>query len=185
MSEAQIKKRIGEPMTNFDLEKYLSVQPSDIIKYSELSDYKQIEDLLPKDGDFKVLLIEDKYNSGHFVGLFRFGKTLEYFNSYGEKYDTDWKFIPRMVRVILGQATNDLTRLFKDAAKRGFKIVWNRKRIQKLDPKIQTCGRFVVMRRHLSQMGFRDLDDFLNRMEQLRDLNGGKSHDWVAAKYVD
>jgi hypothetical protein len=81
MIEAQIKKRIGEPMTNFDLEKYLSVQPSDIIKYSELSNYKQIEDLLPKDGDFKVLLIEDKYNSGHFVGLFRFGKTLEYFNS--------------------------------------------------------------------------------------------------------
>jgi len=37
----------------------MSVQPNgDIIKYSELSDYKQIEDLLPKDGDFRVLLIE-------------------------------------------------------------------------------------------------------------------------------
>ena len=94
MSDTEINKRIAVPMTNFDLEKYLEIDPSDIIKYSELSNYKSIQELLPEKDSFKVLLIEDKQNSGHFVGLFRFDKTIEYFNSYGAKWDTDWRFIP-------------------------------------------------------------------------------------------
>lgn len=191
MTDKSIKERIGIPMTNFDLEKYLAINPSDLIKYSELSDYKSIEELLPKDDSFKVLLIEDKYNSGHFVGLFRFGKTIEYFNSYGEKYDTDWKFIPKMVRRILGQATNDLTRLFKKAKNDGFNVVWNNKKLQVLGDKIQTCGRYVVMRRHLGQMGFTKLEDFIQKLDALREhnknANGGKlpSYDWIVSKYID
>mgnify|MGYP003649581326 CR=1 FL=1 len=188
MSEPEIQKRIGEPMTNFDLEKYLEINPSDIIKYSELSDYHSIEQLLPKKDSFKVLLIEDKTNSGHFVGLFRFDKTIEYFNSYGAKWDTDWRFIPRMVRIILGQATNDLTRLFTQAKKDGFNVVWNKKRLQKLSPTIQTCGRFVAMRRHLGQMGY-TLPQFQKEIENLRDKNTKKGEkrktaDWVVSKYI-
>jgi len=188
MSEEEIQKRIGEPMSNFDLEKYLEINPSDIIKYSELSNYDSIQQLLPKDDSFKVLLIEDKPNSGHFVGLFRFGKTIEYMNSYGAKWDTDWRFIPRMVRLILGQATNDLTRLFDKAKKDGFSVVYNKKRLQKLDPKIQTCGRFVAMRRHLGKMGY-NLTQYQQEIENLRDKNTKegekrKSADWVVAKYI-
>lgn len=189
MSEAEIQKRISEPMTNFDLEKYLEIEPSDIIKYSELSDYHSIQQLLPDNDSFKVLLIEDKNNSGHFVGLFRFDKTIEYFNSYGAKWDTDWRFIPRMVRLILGQATNDLTRLLDKAKKEGFTVVYNKKRLQKLSPKIQTCGRFVALRRHLGQMGY-TLPQFQKEIENLRDKNTKdgekrKSADWVAAKYIE
>jgi hypothetical protein len=190
MAETSIKKRIAEPMTNFDLEKYLGINPSDLIKYSELSNYKSIEELLPEKDSFKVLLIEDKYNSGHFVGLFRFDKTIEYFNSYGEKYDTDWRFIPKMVRRILGQATNDLTRLFKKAKADGFNVVWNSKKLQELNDKIQTCGRYVVMRRHLGQMGFTKLEDFIQKLDDLRNHNKKKdgtlpSYDWVVSKYID
>ena len=189
MSDTEINKRIAVPMTNFDLEKYLEIDPSDIIKYSELSNYKSIQELLPEKDSFKVLLIEDKQNSGHFVGLFRFDKTIEYFNSYGAKWDTDWRFIPRMVRVILGQATNDLSRLFDKAKKDGFEVVYNRKRLQKLSPTIQTCGRFVAMRRHLGQMGY-TLSQFQNEIENLRDKNTKdgekrKSADWVVAKYIE
>jgi hypothetical protein len=190
MAETSIKKRIAEPMTNFDLEKYLGINPSDLIKYSELSNYKSIEELLPEKDSFKVLLIEDTYNSGHFVGLFRFDKTIEYFNSYGEKYDTDWRFIPKMVRRILGQATNDLTRLFKKAKADGFNVVWNSKKLQELNDKIQTCGRYVVMRRHLGQMGFTKLEDFIQKLDDLRNHNKKKdgtlpSYDWVVSKYID
>jgi hypothetical protein len=189
MSESEIQERITKPMTNFDLEKYLGINPSDIIKYSDLSDYDSIQQLLPKDDSFKVLLIEDKLNSGHFVGLFRFGKTIEYFNSYGAKWDTDWRFIPRMIRTILGQATNDLTRLLDKAKKDGFTVVYNKKRLQKLSPKIQTCGRFVAMRRHLGLMGY-TLPQFQAELEKLRDKNTPKgqkrkTNDWVVAKYIE
>ena len=187
-----IQKRISEPMSNEDLEKYLSVKPSDIMKYADLSKYQSIEQLLPKDGDFQIILIEDKQNSGHWVSVARYGKTIEYFNSYGAKWDTDWRFIPRIVRIILGQNTNDLTRLFNKAEKDGYKVVWNKKRLQKLSPAIQTCGRWVVFRRHLAQMGY-TLPEFQKKIEMLRDENTpirGKSKgvrptaDWVVSKYI-
>lgn len=187
-----IQKRISEPMSNDDLEKYLSVKPADIMKYADLSNYKTIEELLPKDGDFQIILIEDKQNSGHWVSVARYGKTIEYFNSYGSKWDTDWRFIPRMVRIILGQNTNDLTRLFKKAVKDGYKVVWNKKRLQKLSPAIQTCGRWVVFRRHFAQMGY-TLTEFQKKIDMLRDENTptkGKNKgvrptgDWVVSKYI-
>ena len=192
MTETEIQNRISKPMSNEDLEKYLSVKPSDIMKYADLSNYQTIEQLLPKDGDFQIILIEDKQNSGHWVSVARYGKTIEYFNSYGSKYDTDFRFIPRIVSIILGQNTSDLTRLFKQAEKDGFKVVWNKKRLQKLSPDIQTCGRHVVFRRHLAQMGY-TLPEYQDKIEKLRDENTptrGKnkgirpSADWIVSKYI-
>jgi hypothetical protein len=43
-----IQKRIEQPMSNEDLEKYLAVRPEDIIKYSELSNYRTIQELFLK-----------------------------------------------------------------------------------------------------------------------------------------
>ena len=64
-----IQKRIEQPMSNEDLEKYLAVKPEDIIKYIELSNYNTIQQLLPKEDDFKIILIEEKQNFGHFVSV--------------------------------------------------------------------------------------------------------------------
>ncbi len=189
---AEIQNRISTPMSNEDLERYLSVKPSDIMKYADLSKYKTIEQLLPNDGDFQIILIEDKKNSGHWTSVARYGKTIEYFNSYGTKYDTDWRFIPRLVRIVLGQNTNDLTRLFKQAENDGFKVVYNKKRFQKLSPNIQTCGRHIIFRRHLGQIGY-NLKEYQDLMEKLRDVNTPKqgkskgvrpSADWIVSKYV-
>jgi len=187
-----IEKRIQTPMSNDELEKYLAVRPEDIIKYSELSNYHTIQQLLPKEDDFKIILIEEKQNYGHFVSVQRQGKTIIYMNPYGSKWDTDIRFIPRLVRIILGQNTKDLTRLFKQAEKDGFKVEYNRKRLQKLSPKIMTCGRHVVFWRHFSLMGY-TLSQYHDKMEELRDENTptkGKNKgvrptaDWVVAKYV-
>ena len=183
-----VLERIGKPMSNADLEKYLDVKPHDIMKYSKLSDYKTIEELLPKDGDFQIILIEDKYNSGHWVSVERKGKVINYFNSYGAKEDTDWRFIPRMIRIILGQNTNDLTRLFKEAESRGYKIERNSKRLQKLDDKIMTCGRWVVFWRHLSKMGY-TMKQFQAQVDKLREdekkASGTKpTGDYIVSKYV-
>mgnify|MGYP001403227573 CR=1 FL=1 len=112
-------------------------------------------------------MIEEKQNFGHFVSVQRQGKVITYFNSYGAKWDTDWRFIPRLVRIILGQNTNDLTRLFKQAEKDGFKVEYNKKRLQKLSPKIMTCGRWVVFWRHFSQMGY-TLSQFQKKVEELQ-----------------
>ena len=153
-SEEAIIARISKPMSDADLEQYNGVKAEDIIKYSQLKTYESITDLLPEDKSFRIILIEDKLNSGHFVCVMRYGDTIEFFNSYGGKPDADWKFINRMIRVILGENTNELTRLFKDADKKGFQTIHNTVRLQKLSSKIETCGRWCVLRIEMMRLGY-------------------------------
>jgi hypothetical protein len=183
MDPTEIKARVGKPMTNDDLERNIGVKPEDIIKYSSLSDYKDIQELLPAAECFKIILIEDKYNSGHWVCIMRRGKTIEYFNSYGAKWDTDWKFINRMMRIILGQETNEMTRLMDKATADGFTVCWNRNRFQKLGGNVQTCGRWVTMRIETFKMGY-NLEEFKELMEKLKKEVGGRSADFAVAAYV-
>ena len=43
-----------------------------IIKYSELSQYNTLSELLPELIDYVVILYEDHHNSGHWVGLLKY-----------------------------------------------------------------------------------------------------------------
>lgn len=178
----EIKQRVSKPLTDGDLERLIGIKSDDILKYSDLSGYAKIEDLLPSDNSFRIFLIEDKYNSGHWVCVMRYGDTIEYFNSYGCKWDTDWRFINKMIRVILGENTNEMTRLMDQAKKDGWKTVWNKHRFQKLDNKVQTCGRWCVMRIELMKMGY-NLPEFYDFIKHQEKALKEKS-DFVVAKYV-
>jgi hypothetical protein len=178
----EIKQKISIPLSDADLERHLGVKPEEIIKYSELKNYNDITDLLPDEKSFKIILIEDSYNSGHWVGVMRYGKTCEYFNSYGAKWDTDWKFISRMKRLILGQSTNEMTRLMDKAEKEGWNVVWSKHRFQKLNGNIQTCGRWVILRISMMLMGF-SLSEFDTFIKKQKKETGGSS-DYIVTKYV-
>jgi hypothetical protein len=180
--DKQIQERISIPLTDGDLEKHTGIKAGDIIKYSDLKNFNKIEDLLPKDKSAVVILIEDKYNSGHWVCVMRYGKTIEYFNSYGAKWDTDWKFVNKMMRIILGEGTNEMTRLMDNAEKDGWNVVWNKKRFQKLSGRIQTCGRWCVFRIETMKMGFNN-EEFHELVRKCKKETGGSS-DFVVAKYV-
>lgn len=179
---ATIQSRISKPLTDGDLERHLGVKPSEIIKYSDLDNYKDITDLLPTDKSFKIILIEDSYNSGHWVGVMRYNKTIEYFNSYGAKWDTDWKFINKMRRLILGQSTNEMTRLCEKASKDGWNVIWNKNRFQKIGSQIQTCGRWVILRISMMLMGY-NLQEFADFIKKQKEDLGEKS-DFVVSKFV-
>jgi hypothetical protein len=185
---ATIQARIKKPMTDGDLEKYTGVKKEDIIKYADLKNYPKITDLLPDEKDFRIILIEDKYNSGHWVCVMRNGNNIEYFNSYGAKYDYEWKFINRMMRVCLGEDTNEMTRLMEQAEKDGFKIDYNKHRFQKLANSVQTCGRWVIFRIECFKMGF-DNGQFKELIDKLKkntddEIGGSVGNDFVVAKYV-
>lgn len=185
---ASIKARISKPMTDSDLEKYTGVKPEDIIKYSDLKNFAKITDLLPEKKDFRIILIEDKYNSGHWVCVMRNDKTIQYFNSYGAKYDYEWKFINRMIRVCLGEDTNEMTRLMEQAEADGFNTSYNKYRFQKLANSVQTCGRWVIFRIETFKMGYNN-DQFKELVDKLKansdkETGGSVSSDFVVAKYV-
>jgi hypothetical protein len=89
-----------------------------------------------------------------------------------------------MMRVILGQQNNDMTRLMKQAKKDGWKTVWNKVPYQKLSADIQTCGRWCVFRIETMKIGY-NLDEFHSLIKKLTTENGGNSPDWVVSKYVE
>jgi hypothetical protein len=176
----EIKSRIPKPLTDADIERHTGL--TKIVKYSELDNYKTIEELLPADKSAVIILIEDQFNSGHWVAVMRYGKTIEYFNSYGAKWDTDWRFINRMMRMILQQNTNEMTRLMDTAKKDGWTTIWNNHRFQKLGSKIQTCGRHVVLRIEMMKMGYTlpEYYDFIKKREK----EMGENADFIVAKFV-
>ena len=178
----EIKDRIPKPLTDGDIERHIGVKKDDILKYSDLKSFPKIEDLLPEDKSFRIILIEDRFNSGHWVCVMRYGKTIEYFNSYGCKWDTDWKFVSKMVRMILGENTNEMTRLMDTASKDGWSTVWNKHRFQKLSSKIQTCGRWCVLRIEMMKMGY-DLQQFFDFIKKCEKQMSEKS-DFIVAKFV-
>ena len=182
ITEEMIAGRISTPMSDADLERHTGIKGSDIIKYSDLKNYNDITDLLPEDKSARIILIEDRFNSGHWVAVMRYGKTIEYFNSYGAKWDTDWKFVNKMVRIILGENTNEMTRLMNKAKQDGWNTVWNEKAFQKLSNKVQTCGRWCVLRIEMMKMGY-DLKEFQAFIKK-RKGEEKKDADWIVAKYV-
>jgi hypothetical protein len=175
-----IKDRIAKPLTDGDIEKHTGQR--EILKYSDLKNYKTIEDLLPADKSFVIILIEDRLNSGHWVCVMRYGKTIEYFNSYGAKWDSDWKFINKMVRMILGENTNEMTRLMEGAKRDGWDTIWNKFRFQKLSSKIQTCGRWCVLRVEMMKMGY-TLPEFYDFIKK-REKELGEKSDFIVSKFV-
>lgn len=106
--------------------------------YSELKNYSFIEELLPKDYDWRIILLETESNSGHWTCLMR--KNADeyyYFNSYGQSYNKDLYLIPRMMRKILGQDDNYLNELLKDK-----NVEYSKTKFQYDNSAV--CGRYVM-----------------------------------------
>ena len=180
---ADTNLRITVPMSDADLEKYTGVLPEDILKYCDLKNYATIDELLPDDKSFRIILIEKQYNNGHWVAIMRYGQTVEYFNSYGLRWDADWKFITRIIRVILGESTNEMSRLMKQAGDAGYQTIYNHTRFQKFSPTVNTCGRWCTLRVETMRMGYSlsEFTDFVH--DQAKRLK--QTTDFVVAKFVN
>lgn len=172
-------KELEKMFSNDDIDRWLGA--GHIIKYSELDNYETINDLLPNDKDFKVILIESSYNSGHWIAVMKYGNIIEYFNSYGTKPGYDFKFIPTAVRNALGQGGNLLSNLLKTKSK-GQKVYYNKKKLQKISDQINTCGRHVIARILAMKIGY-ELDDYINKIETKMEETGKPSDilicDWI------
>lgn len=163
------KEELARMMSDADFKRYFGGDGK-IIKYSDLSNYNTINDLLPNDKDFRVVLIENKYNQGHWVALLKYGDIIEWFNSYGTKPEYDFKFIPTPIKNFLGQGGNLLTNILKTKDKKQ-KVYYNKKKFQTINDGVNTCGRWVIARCLAMQCGY-ELDDFIDKVEEKHEETG-------------
>ena len=169
----KIKKNIVEAMSEFKVEHILDDQDT-VIMYSDLAKYKTIDSLLPDDRSFKVILIRDSINTGHWTCILRYdskGQTVfEFFNSYGLFPSADLKFMSSFQNVKLGQDSKHLNYLLQNALNTGYLVIYNKKPFQKWSNNIQaynTCGRWCCIRILLMVQHNFSLSDFIKYIEYL------------------
>lgn len=179
----ELKKAIAKPLTNIDLERYIHKAGEDnILKYEELDDYTDLDQLLPHHKSFKILLIEYEQNSGHWICIMRYGKTIEIFNSFGVKYPTfagDKEY-----NKYLGQYSLFLNQLVKkEEDENKFDIIYNKIQFQEKSNKVNTCGKHVLNRILCLLYNDMNLDDYIKFMKKSA-KNTGFTYDELVATII-
>lgn len=180
-----VLKRMRTNITDLDLERYFpetNHYKNNVIKYSELANYKSIEELLPNDKSYKIILIEQNYNSGHWTCLLRYGNTIEWFDSYGLPVDGELKFINSVKRRLLGEGRKTLTELLSKVKDKN--IVYNKVKLQKLCNKSATCGRWVILRILMMKNFFYNLKEFQDFIKKYKKEIGFKDADELVAYWI-
>jgi hypothetical protein len=150
------KKELKKMVSEDDFVRNFGLDVKDkILKYSDLQNYKTIDELIPNKDDFRILLLESEPSVGHWVCLIRKGDTLEFFDSYGKTHKGELKYIPKFINKMLNQPDDYLTRIMKSSKNPIFSTL----KLQKENPDICTCGRHVIARILCSKAGF-DLNDY-------------------------
>ena len=171
LSEDVICDRIGTSLTDGDIRRYLGDGiESKILKYSELAGYASIDELLPKERDFRIILVEDSHNKGHWCAILKYGKTIEWYNSYGVRPDGEKDFLGAVRNKMLGQYQDHIPRLMKRA--KGFKLIYNKARFQKLKQGVNTCGRWIILRIICMKDMMMGLPEFIKMVEQTQKATG-------------
>jgi len=164
---AYYERKLKEMLGNDDFNKYLPDARENLITYKELKKYKTMAQLLEKDFDYKILLIETQRNSGHWCVLVRRGDTVFWCDSYGMSPKESINMIPNCVRKMLGQENDEVRRLYQSARREGFNVEENEFEFQSDASNINTCGRWVLFFVECIRegMGFKEMEALIEKQE--------------------
>jgi hypothetical protein len=154
----KLKAKLAHMVSDEDFNQFFTDAPQKLLKYSELADIQDIEEVLPEEQDYRIILTESQKNSGHWCCITRKNNVYTWFDSYGEKPDKELSFIPAVMNKMLGQDKKHLGRILK-TIKQPNQIFYNETKYQKLRDGINTCGRWCICFLLLHHIGY-DLKEF-------------------------
>jgi hypothetical protein len=158
-----------EPMDDLEIQSF--IPHTKIIKYSELSKVRDLNEILPKDKDYLIILFEFEPNKGHWVALMKDKNIWNYFDSFGKPIDSPLKDVPTSQLKQLGIYEPYLTNLLKKEVKKGKRVVYNKIKYQGGGEGIATCGRFCCFRILNFLNGIED-EQFYNEFKDIKDKTG-------------
>ena len=169
---------IRKPLSDADLKTILGSETR-IITYPELAKYNSLDELLPKQYDFVIILLLETPQSGHWTSLIRYGSQVEYFDSYGNPPDYDLShWLTPLQRLKLGESKKYLTSLLQ-----GRNYIYNNMKYQQMKPNINTCGSHVAYRCHKFKTASFTLRDYQQHVYNACKVNG-LTPDELVAKWV-
>lgn len=173
----EVKEQVEQPIDDLEIKQYL---PNvSIYTYNKLKNVRRIEELLPTDKSYAIILYLNTPNSGHWVSLMRYKPTarsedtIEYFDSYAGKVDAPLLWLSLPERQQLGTDVPYITRLLNSALLNHFKVVYNTCIYQKTSNDISTCGRHSIHRiqKMLQGMGLKEYHKYMNKLKKDNALN--------------
>ena len=177
------KNCLAEMISDKDFQRFFGAGvASKVIKYGDLDNFKSIDDLLPNEKDFAIILTETKRNEGHWCAILKYDGLIEWFDSYGGKGgkpDGELSFISKAMNVLLDQDDRYLTKLLKES---GRKIIYNKEKFQAFQDGISTCGKWVIARILMFQMGY-NLKEFQDKINQ-KMIETGKPYDILICDWI-
>ena len=137
-----VYQHIETPFSDSYLKRHLK-NPK-ILPYGELDKINSIEQLLPNELDYTIILLQRKKAEGHWITVARKGKHIMHYDSLGNRPDKYLKWAPKQLRKKLGQDEPHLSYLLNDAKDKGYHVTFNDKPHQEYAPHVQTCGWHAV-----------------------------------------
>lgn len=149
-----------------------------IIAYNDLENYNDIDELLPNNNSHAIILYQtESPTSGHWVAITRNFHNIYYFDSLGGDIDQPLEWNPDSVMKV-----NYLSRLLDKSA---YNVFYNTEKYQKEQKDVNTCGRHAICWIEMNKHFNYDLDDYLEKMEELKELSGGKSYDEIVVSLIN
>jgi hypothetical protein len=112
-----------------------------ITTYTDLNKVHHINEIFDGKGRAVVFFPQESASVGHWIGLIKDGRQIEFFDSYGNYPDKQKPDIETQRELQIDQPL--LTKLLEDS---GCRVIYNKVALQKTRDDVQTCGRHVVCR---------------------------------------
>ena len=149
-----------------------------ILKYSDLDEYKDLDELLPEPTSYRITLYEDKPDRGHWTGLLKHDGLFEHFDSYGNKVDAPLRWINMKQRRLMDQAEVSLSRLLAHE-----RFVYNHVEYQNKDSSVNTCCSHMCHRIYRLKRDGMGLPTYHQFMQGIKEETG-VGYDLIAAKWA-
>ena len=167
---AELEKTLGYSLSDADMRTILG-QDCRFIEYGDLDKFASMDDLLPNEGDYVIILIESTAeNTGHWCCITKGNKVISMMDSYGVKLQDELNYISRAMNRMLGNTKKELEDLIKSVPD-DYEVIYNKTPLQHESPSICTCGRWCAAYIQLFKLGY-SLCEFLEIVEaQCKEYN--------------
>ena len=146
------------PFSSDDI-KTLTSNLYEIIRYHDLSEYDNIDQVLGENKGAIILFQNESASSGHWVCIYTEGDTLFFFDSYGLDIDEDLNYSQYNLRIHGGKKVPHLSHLIE---KSKYKVETNPYKFQTFRQETNTCGRYVALKLKWRDKSFKEFNQILN-----------------------
>ena len=152
-----------------DIQEILEPDTS-IFTYPELYDKSNIDEIFDDKGRAIMLYLTEDESTGHWVGLIKKGNTIEMYDPYGFKPDTQPNHLGanKQLNKKFGQNYPKFTEMVKDG---GYKLIYNKQRAQPFKDFNNTCGRHAITRLLLHNLPLKQYNKFFKNIKKNDNIN--------------